>query len=47
MANRHPLLAALDAVRRNHALEHGTVTLLLARTGSDTRLVGRAVGTRP
>ena len=32
----------LDAVRRNHALEHGTVTLLLARHGSGVRLVGRA-----
>jgi len=32
-----------DAVRRNHALEHGTVTLLLARLGPNQRLAGRAV----
>lgn len=31
------------ATRRNHALEHGTVTLLLARGDARTRLVGRAV----
>jgi hypothetical protein len=30
-------------VRRNHALEHATVSLLLARLGPDLRLVGRAV----
>jgi hypothetical protein len=30
-------------VRRNHALEHATVSLLLARLGPDIRLVGRAV----
>jgi hypothetical protein len=29
-------------VRRNHALEHATVSLLLARLGPDLRLVGRA-----
>jgi hypothetical protein len=34
----------MDATRRNHALEHGTVTLLLARTGPNLRLVGRATG---
>jgi hypothetical protein len=32
----------LNAVRRNHALEHATVTLLLARMGPEVRLVGRA-----
>ncbi|MEX2446252.1 MAG: DUF6391 domain-containing protein [Dehalococcoidia bacterium] len=31
----------LDAVRRNHGLEHGTVTVLLARRGP-RRLAGRA-----
>lgn len=30
-------------VRRNHALEHATVQLLLAKLGPDIRLVGRAV----
>lgn len=32
----------VDAIRRNHALEHATVTVMLARTGADLRLVGRA-----
>src|SRR5262249_25092123 len=32
----------VEAVRRNHALEHGTVSILLARLGAGTRLVGRA-----
>ena len=31
----------LDAIRRNHALEHATVAVLLARRGP-TRLAGRA-----
>jgi hypothetical protein len=31
-------------VRRNHALEHATVSLLLSRLGPDLRLVGRASG---
>ena len=31
----------LDAIRRNHALEHATVAVLLARSGP-TRLAGRA-----
>ena len=31
-------------VRRNHALEHATVSLLLGRLGPDLRLVGRASG---
>lgn len=30
-------------VRRNHALEHATVQLLLAKLGPDIRLIGRAV----
>ena len=33
----------LDATRRNHALEHGTVSILLGRIGPNIRLVGRAV----
>ena len=33
----------LDAVRRNHALEHATVAVLLARRGP-MRLAGRASG---
>ena len=32
----------LDAIRRNHALEHATVAVLLARHGP-TRLAGRAM----
>ena len=31
-------------VRRNHALEHATVQLLMARLGPDLRIVGRAAG---
>ena len=31
-------------VRRNHALEHATVQLLIARLGPKLRLVGRAAG---
>ena len=33
----------IDAVRRNHALEHGTVAVLLARHGP-MRIAGRASG---
>jgi hypothetical protein len=33
----------VDAVRRNHALEHATVAIFLARHGA-TRLAGRASG---
>jgi hypothetical protein len=33
----------IDATRRNHALEHGTVSILLGRAGPNVRLVGRAV----
>ena len=32
----------IAAVRRNHALEHATVAVLLARRGPTLRLVGRA-----
>ena len=34
----------IQTVRRNHALEHATVTLMLSRLGPDLRLVGRATG---
>jgi hypothetical protein len=33
----------IDATRRNHALEHGTVSIMLGRIGPNARLVGRAV----
>ncbi len=32
----------IGSVRRNHALEHATVSILMGRLGPDTRLVGRA-----
>ena len=32
----------IAAVRRNHALEHATVSILLGRMGQNLRLVGRA-----
>jgi hypothetical protein len=32
----------IGTIRRNHALEHATVSLLLQRLGPDLRLVGRA-----
>lgn len=31
-------------VRRNHALEHATISVLLRRLGRDIRVVGRATG---
>ena len=33
----------VEAVRRNHALEHATVAVMLGRIGPQLRLVGRAV----
>jgi hypothetical protein len=36
------LAGMIAAIRRNHALEHATVSILLGRLGQDTRLVGRA-----
>ncbi len=36
------LLGHLRAVRRNHALEHATIAVLLARTGRPVQLLGRA-----
>src|SRR5215211_1043623 len=38
------LRTLIDATRRNHALEHGTVSIMLGRLGPNVRLVGRAVG---
>ncbi len=32
----------LAAVRRNHALEHATISVLLGKVGQNTRLLGRA-----
>ena len=32
----------LASVRRNHALEHATIAVLLGKVGPNTRLVGRA-----
>ena len=34
----------LANVRRNHALEHATIAILLGKVGPNTRLVGRATG---
>jgi hypothetical protein len=36
------LARMIAAVRRNHALEHATVSILLGRVGQHVRLVGRA-----
>ncbi len=32
----------IGTVRRNHALEHATISMLVSRLGRDVRLVGRA-----
>jgi hypothetical protein len=32
----------VGSVRRNHALEHATISILMGRLGPDARLVGRA-----
>jgi hypothetical protein len=37
------LASFIGNVRRNHALEHATVSLLISKLGPDIRLVGRAV----
>jgi hypothetical protein len=37
-------LDILANVRRNHALEHATIAVLLGKVGPNTRLVGRASG---
>ena len=34
----------IGTVRRNHALEHATITVLLRKIGHDVRMVGRATG---
>lgn len=34
--------SVIGAVRRNHALEHATISVLVNRLGQDARLVGRA-----
>jgi hypothetical protein len=34
----------IEDIRRNHALEHATVSLLLGRLGPDLRVAGRASG---
>lgn len=34
----------VGTVRRNHALEHATITVLLRKIGRDVRMVGRATG---
>src|SRR4030042_4098119 len=36
------LLDLLSSVRRNHALEHATIAVLLGKVGPSTRLIGRA-----
>jgi hypothetical protein len=36
------MLKMIEAVRRNHALEHATISLLLNRSGHHTRMIGRA-----
>ena len=37
-------MVILANVRRNHALEHATIAILLGKVGPNTRLVGRASG---
>jgi hypothetical protein len=34
----------IESVRRNHALEHATVAILMGRLGPGVRMVGRATG---
>lgn len=34
--------STMDSVRRNHALEHATISILLGRLGPGIRMVGRA-----
>lgn len=36
------LKRVINAVRRNHALEHATVSILLSRRGPNLRILGRA-----
>src|SRR5579884_659491 len=37
------LADVIKKVRQNHALEHGTVSILLGKMGPNVRLIGRAV----
>jgi hypothetical protein len=36
------LKRVINAIRRNHALEHATISILLSRHGPHTRVLGRA-----
>lgn len=36
------LTKLVGSVRRNHALEHATISILMGRIGPDVRLIGRA-----
>lgn len=36
------LTRLVGSVRRNHALEHATISILMGRLGPDVRLIGRA-----
>ncbi len=36
------LKRVINAIRRNHALEHATISILLSRHGPQTRVLGRA-----
>lgn len=36
------LTRVVNAIRRNHALEHATITIFLSRHGPHTRVLGRA-----
>src|SRR3954464_1724806 len=38
----HMLSELIGSVRRNHALEHATITVMLNKLGRDVRMVGRA-----
>jgi len=38
------LATLVGTVRRNHALEHATITVMLRKIGHDVRMVGRATG---
>ena len=36
------MLRMIRAVRRNHALEHATISILMSKLGQQTRMIGRA-----
>jgi hypothetical protein len=46
MSAKEPFMvrSLFGTVRRNHALEHATITVLLRKLGRDVRMVGRATG---